>query len=632
MQSTKMSKWRVIGSIALAIAAGGTGCAAPATSKATVAPDAKMEFSVTDHSYAVPAEVEVTHVDLRLNPDFDRHILEGVAVLELERHEPNAPLRLDTRDLHIVSVDVPSVDGAWARADWATSPDDPILGTGLGIALPEGATSVRITYETSPKATGLQWLSDAQTTGHKPFLYSQSQAIHARSWVPCQDTPSVRMTFEAVVGAPAGFTALMAAEQLEEPGHFKMDQPIPSYLLALAVGELEFRALGERSGVWAEPALVDAAAQEFVDVERMITVTEGLYGPYVWGRYDLLVLPPAFPFGGMENPRLTFATPTILSGDRSLVALIAHELAHSWSGNLVTNAAWDSLWLNEGFTVYVERRIVEALYGRERVEMEASLGLEELLAAFKTTPPADQRLRVDLTGRDPDEGISTVPYEKGSLLLRHLEETYGRAVFDPFLAGWFKAHAFESVTTQMFIDYAHEHLIDIATPVEGATKPDLLAWIDQPGLGPNPPQPQATSFKAVDQAAATWSEGSDPKALSAQAWTWHHWVRFLRQLPADVTPAALARLDEVWSLSTQGNAEILAQWIELCLRRDHRAIDPVAKSFLLSVGRRKFLMPLYQAMIDAGRKEEARAIYKEARPGYHAIAQLSLDKLLLDKS
>jgi leukotriene-A4 hydrolase len=596
------------------------------------------------HSAARPHEVRVRHVGFRWSVAPGPRVLSGTATYALERFDPKAPLRLDTRGLVIESVEVGRSPGAghrtlariepaagWEPAGHRISPADPILGAALEIDLATGADLVRIRYRTGPQSTGLQWLAPEQTADRRhPFLYTQSQAIHARSWFPCQDTPAVRMTYDAEIEAPPALQSLMAARRVA-PGRFEMPEPIPAYLVALAVGHVDFRATGPRSGVWAEPSVLDRAAHELADVERMMDAAEALYGPYRWERYDVLFLPPAFPFGGMENPRLTFATPTILAGDRSLVSLIAHELAHSWSGNLVTNATWDHLWLNEGFTVYIERRIVEVLFGRERAEMEALLGRQDLEQEMAELAAADERLHVDLAGRDPDDGLSDVAYEKGALLLRALEETYGRDVFDPVLGRWFHEHAFTSVRTSDFEAWFGANLLAVAKPLPGRRAPDLAAWIHAPALPVDAPRPQSDAFARVDDVAAEWVGGELPAdALPAREWTAHQWLHFLRALPPRLGSERLADLDAVFGLTGSGNAEILAQWLDLSVHAGYRAVDDRLERFLETVGRRKFLEPLYKALLDADRREDALRIYDAARPGYHAITQRTLDGLLAD--
>ena len=607
------------------------------------------------HSFSRPDQVRVRHLGLSWTVSFEERRLAGSATLWVERHDPSAPLRLDTRALEIESVQLGShpnpnqasrlaeVEGVtWADGTFSLGEPDAILGQSLEIALPEGVDLVRVNYATVPEATGLQWLSPAQTAeGTDPFLYSQSQAIHARSWIPCQDSPGARVTYDAVVTVPQtegaeDRVALMSARALEVEGaaagefRFEMPQAVPAYLIALAVGRLEFEALGDRSGVWAEPSLRAKAAHEFGDVERMMTVAEKLYGPYRWDRYDVLVLPPAFPFGGMENPRLTFATPTILAGDRSLVSLVAHELAHSWSGNLVTNATWNDLWLNEGFTVYIERRIVEELFGRGQSEMEAMLGRQDLaeeLAGLKQA--GDGRLSVDLLGRDPDEGLSDVAYEKGALFLRELEEQYGREAFDPFIRKWFDDHAFTSVDTPMFEEFLARELVKVSTPQSGkeAARPD--AWIRGEQVPEGAPAPQSDAFTRVDETLAELAAGKRaPKDLPTKEWNPQQWLHFLRGLPEDVSVETMAKLDAAYALTESGNYEILAQWLEVSVLRGYRKTDARLEKFLLTVGRRKFLMPLYEALVKAGRDADAKRIYDQARAGYHSITQHSLDQLL----
>jgi leukotriene-A4 hydrolase len=587
------------------------------------------------HSYAHPEQVATTRLALALDVSFDARTIRGVATFELQRNDPTAPLLLDTRGLAIDSVELAPDATTWQAARWKLEAPDARLGSGLRIELLPDTKTVRVAYRTATDASGLQWLAPPQTAdGISPFLYSQSQAIHARSWFPCQDTPSVRTPYRATVHVPPGLHALMSADRTQADlargdFAFTMDLAVPSYLVALAVGRLEFAELGPRTGVWAEPSVLTRARSELGDLERMLAAIEASYGSYRWGRYDVLVLPPAFPFGGMENPKLTFATPTILAGDRSLMSLIVHELAHSWSGNLVTNASWEDIWLNEGFTVYIERRIVELLYGRERAEMEAVLGRQDLEEAFAELGPEDERLRLQLAQRDPDDAMSDVAYEKGALFLRALEETYGREVFDPFLQSWFEQHAFASVTTEQLIAFVATELVAKHAPLEGHTVVDLGAWLDQPGLPPNAPVPSAEAFARVDATVARFVSGTPGvDALPSERWTPHEWLHFLRALPIDLPRERLAELDRRFALSGSGNAEILAQWLEVCVKHGYAEVDGRLETFLRTIGRRKFVLPLYRALLDSGRQPDAARIYASARAGYHPITQQSVDELL----
>ena len=560
---------------------------------------------------------------------FDEKQLRAAAMLSFERVREDAnTLVLDTRDLNITAVESWSALGGFDPASYSLGATDPILGTSLTVVLPVEATRIRVTYETSPRASGLQWLSPEQTAGGEhPFMFTQSQAIHARSWIPLQDTPSVRMTYGARVKVPEGLRAVMSAGNDPEilmDGNYRLDmtQPIPSYLVALAVGDLAFRPLSDRAGVFAEPSVVDVAAAEFEDTPSMIEATERLYGPYRWERYDLLVLPPSFPFGGMENPRLTFATPTILAGDKSLVALVAHELAHSWSGNLVTNATWRDFWLNEGFTVYIERRIIEELYGPGREEMEAVLGVQAMDADLNRLDPRDQALHADLDGRDPDEGMTQIAYEKGALFLRHLEEAVGRDAFDDFLRGYFDHFAFQSITTADFESYLAEHLAVDAVPVS--------EWIYEPGLPASAPRPASDVFDRLEGQASRWIGGEIAATdLDTAEWTTFEWLHFLGVLPEEVSLGRLGELDRAYELTESGNAEIVHQWLLIAIRNSYRPADSRLERYLVEIGRRKLILPLYAALAEtpAG-LSRARAIYDRARPGYHPISSDSIDAVL----
>jgi leukotriene-A4 hydrolase len=588
------------------------------------------------HSYSNPSDVRVKHVDLDWQVLFAQKILKGTALLTVERVSQNtqAPLILDSKSLDIEKVEI-SVDGkTYSASSFTVSPEDKILGAALTIQLPAKATHVRIQYSTRPTASGVQWLEPSQTAGKKnPFMFTQSQAIHARSWIPLQDTPQVRVTYNARVRTPPNLLAVMSASndpQTPRDGDysFSMRQPIPSYLIALAVGDLSFRPLSNRTGVYAEPPVVEKAAQEFGDTEKMVQATEKLYGPYRWERYDLLVLPPSFPFGGMENPRLTFVTPTILAGDKSLVALVAHELAHSWSGNLVTNATWRDFWLNEGFTVYLERRIQEAVYGRHRAEMEAALGLRDLQDELARLEDRDEILYVDLAGRDPDEGFTDVPYEKGALFLLHLEQTFGRDRFDQFLRNYFDHFAFQSITTQQFLDYLKTNLLD--KHPELAARVPVDEWVHKPATPTAAPKPSSPAFAQVAEQAQRWVRGDIPAAqIPVKAWSTQEWLHFLKSLPQKIDKKKMEELDQAFKLTSSGNSEIAFQWLMMAI---HNAYDPAfarVEEFLTSIGRRKFIKPLYEELAKTpGGLALATKIYRRARPTYHPIAVTSIDEVL----
>jgi leukotriene A-4 hydrolase/aminopeptidase len=588
------------------------------------------------HSYSNPQEVRVRHVALDLDVLFDRKVLRGASTLTVERVKSDVDsLKLDTRDLKITKAEA-SIDGtSFTPAQFTLGAADKILGAPLTIQLPPQAAKVRIEYETSPSASGVQWLEPAQTAGKKhPYVFTQSQAIHARSWIPLQDSPGVRVTYSATIRTPKELRAVMSAAQADAdkrlPGVYKFEMPqaIPPYLMALAAGDIAFKPLGNRAGVYTEPAMLEKAAREFEDTEKMIVATEKLYGPYRWDRYDILVLPPSFPIGGMENPRLTFATPTILAGDKSLVSLIAHELAHSWSGNLVTNATWRDFWLNEGFTTYLERRVTEAIYGREREEMEAALGLQSLKKEMEELPDADEILHVDLTGRDPDEGFTLVPYEKGALFLRLLEETFGRERFDQFLKGYFERFAFQSITTGDFIAHLKQNLLDPNPQL--AAKIPLEEWLYKPGLPASAPKPQSDAFAKVEAQAKEWLEGKTPAAkLRTKQWTTHEWLHFLRFLPQQLTANQLKELDQAFGLTKIGNAEIAHQWLLISIRNNNATAYPRLEEYLTSIGRQKLIKPLYEELVKTAEgKERALKIYAKARPGYHPIAQTAMDKIV----
>ena len=594
-----------------------------------------MAAAADPHTYANTAEVVVRAVALDLGVDFGQRRLAGTAELSLDWKDPAArQVVLDTRDLDIAAVEAVDAAGSAKPVSFALDRRDPILGSALRIRLDAQAPAVRIHYRTSPNASGLQWMTPAQTAGKQhPFMFSQSESIHARSWVPLEDTPSVRFTYTARVHVPKELRAIMsapndAAHPLDGDFRFAMDQPIPSYLLAIAVGDIAARATGPRSAVYAEPAIVDAAAKEFSDTEAMIAATEKLYGPYRWGRYDVLVLPPSFPFGGMENPCMTFATPTVIVGDKSLVALVAHELAHSWSGNLVTNAAWKHMWLNEGFTTYVENRIVEAVFGKAEADEEFILAADELRGELAGTPKPDQRLVSDFEGRDPDDAGSDFVYTKGAWLLRTLETRFGRETFDAYLRGYFDHFAFQSITTDAMLAYLDENLL--RRQPGSMTLAEVRAWIDKPGIPADAKVPHSDRFQTIAAARAEWLAGRrSADALGAKSWNTQEWMYFLDGLPKKLSKSELENLDAAYQLTGAANAEIARRWYLVAIRNDYNAARPAMAEYMTRIGRRYLVVPLYEALAKTpDGRDFARGVYAKAKDGYHPMTQSSIEKVL----
>jgi aminopeptidase N len=566
------------------------------------------------------------HLALDLDVDFDRQELRGFAMLGMRRLDPAADvLVLDTRDLAIGSVTILE-NGSSAPAEFEFGEPRAGLGTPLRIGLPAStgeSFDVMIEYATSPQSTALQWLPPELTAGGKhPMVFSQSQAVHARSWVPLQDTPAIRITYEATIRTPQSLLAVMSADNdplMPRTGEyrFNMPQPIPSYLLAIAVGNYYFAPLGEETGVYTEPELLDASVYEFADTQAMLETAEEMYGPYEWGRYDLLVLPPSFPYGGMENPRLSFITPSLLAGDRSLVSVIAHELAHSWSGNLVTNATWRDGWLNEGMTSYIEMRLMEVIYDEARVDEERVLNYRELLLDFERVPESMQALAPRLDDADPDGFQGTVHYHKGRMFLEYLEQAFGRDAFDAFLKSYFEEFAFGTITTEQFLDYLDARLL----AREGAplTRAEVERWTYGAGLPDDVSLPTSANLEAAETAAQAWSAGdTDLADIVVDDWSPQARIHFINSLPAELSLEKLRELDDTWQLSASTNAEIGRTWfIQVASRRHVDAYDAL-EAFVNRHGRGRLVVPIYRALAENGKDfERAQAMFEQARTKYH---------------
>jgi aminopeptidase N len=614
--------------------------AAPEAPKIAAILDSKDAEDV--YSFAKPLEARVSHVSLDLDLDFDKQAVSGKAVLDVIARKGVDKVILDTDGLAVASVtDAGGKPLEWEMGKAVEGDDEGLHGAPLtvtiGAAGSEEPRQITITYSAA-NADALQWLAPEQTAGGKhPYLLSQGQATLNRSWIPTQDSPGIRQTWDARITAPAPLTVVMSGLSGGEPEEleggrrafrFSMDKPVAPYLIAIAAGDIVFRELGPRTGVWSEPAMIEAAAKETEDTEAMVGAAEKLYGPYRWGRYDMIVLPPAFPYGGMENPTLTFLTPTFIAGDKSLTGLVAHELAHSWSGNLVTNANWTDSWLNEGVTSYFENRIVEEIYGEKRAVQEALLdfaAIEETLAEVGADAPGTalhQPIGTDSAG-------SAIVYNKGAAFLRTLEHAVGREKFDAWLRSWFDRHAFQPATSAMILADLREKLVKGDKTLE--QKLMLEEWIYRPGLPGNVYRPDAKAFAEIDAAVKAYADARTlPAAATYKGWTSAERQRFLDNIPKTLPAADLAKLDSALALAKTGNNEELFLWLELALANRYDPAVPQTETFLARVGRTKFVRPLFEVLMEQGSWGEpiAKRVYAKTRMTYHAVTRGAVDKVV----
>jgi leukotriene-A4 hydrolase len=582
------------------------------------------------HTLSNADSIDMKHLSLDLEIDLKTKKLGGWAIWDIDNNKSISILRLDNNNLKIDSV---LVDGKYSSFSFGEKQEH--LGAALLIPIEKTTKKVAIKYAASQNATALQWLEASQTTGKKyPFLYTQSESIYARSWVPCPDGPGIRFTYSARVKVPKGMMAVMSAngnpQQANDSGiyHFEMDKAIPAYLLALAVGDIRFKQVDERTGVYAEPEMIEKVHYEFADMGKMVVSAEKLYGPYRWGRYDVIVLPPGFPIGGMENPKLTFCTPTVIAGDRSLVNLIAHELAHNWSGNLVTNATWDDIWMNEGFTVYFERRISEAMNDKTYVDMLWELGYQDLEAAVEDFGKDSRKtwLKQDLKGKDADEGLSDIPYEKGALFLCLIEQNVGREKWDAFLKQYFSEHAFQTITTEKFLTYLDKNLLKGDSALY--KKLDINAWVYGLGIPSNAPRAAMQRFEQVNMQRSNFLKDNNALGLNTKGWTTHEWLHFLRKMPKPLSITQMNSLDAAFQFTHAQNAEIADLWFIMSLAANYEVAYPAMDKFLSVTGRQKFILPLYTEMSKTGKTKMAKDIYQKYRANYHPLAQGKLDKIV----
>ncbi|MGC6434420.1 MAG: M1 family metallopeptidase [Crocinitomicaceae bacterium] len=587
------------------------------------------------HSYSNVNKVKTVHLHLELDVNFESNVIYGVA-----RHDIKQLKKVDTMILDVKNLDIQKITlgekGQEVETNYLLGQTDELLGQPLFVRIDTKTTKVNIYYKTTQKTEAIDWLPEALTQGKQhPFMYTQGEAILTRSWIPIQDIPSNRITYSADIKVPNNLIALMSADnpvEKNETGlyHFEMKQAIPSYLISLAAGDIVYKELGPNCGVYAEPGLIDTCAYEFEDLPEMMNAAEKIYGKYRWEQYDVLVLPYSFPFGGMENPRLTFVSPTLLTGDRSLVSVIAHELAHSWSGNLVTNSTWEDFWLNEGFTVYFENRIMEELYGKEKADILAFIEFQELQHELKVISssefPEDTQLKLDLKGRDPDAGMTSIAYVKGAFFLKTLENYVGRLKFDQFMKKYFNEYAFKTLTTQDFESFLNRNLL-LPNKVEFNTK----QWLYNPGLPSNCIKLNPPRFKKMQQLATDFYNGIKGlnSNLKRQDFLTQEWQVFIRALPAQIDTSLLIEIDQQLEFKSCGNSEIMTEWYVLAIKNNYKGVREEMYKFLTKVGRRKYIEPIYNALVQ---KEEDREwaikTFEVAKSNYHYVSSNTIASIL----
>jgi leukotriene-A4 hydrolase len=606
-----------------------------AFSSCTTFSTVEVPSSVTDqypHSFARPAEARLTHLNLQVAVDFENKKLNGVAEWDLEHAKDAERVVLDTRELQIEKVERVEADGNVYETAYALGAEQPLLGQPLAIEINKNTEKVRVYYETSNQAAALLWMEKSQTVGKQmPLLFSQGQPNLTRSWIPCQDSPGIKFTYQAKVTVPPGMLALMSAanpkdKKVDGSYTFEMSQAVPAYLVAIAAGDLVYEQVADRCGVYAEPAVIDAAYYEFNRMGAMLKAAESICGPYVWEDFNVLVLPPSFPFGGMENPRLTFVTPTLIVGDRSLVSTIAHEIAHSWSGNLVTNRSWNDFWLNEGITTYLEWRIMELVEGKEIAAMLNLNGREGWMEeiASEGTNEADTKLKMDLKGRNPVIGMNYVAYEKGANFMLLVENAVGRNNMDAFLKKYFKTYAGKTIDTEEFIAFLKKELTDKLAP-----SLPIESWVYQPGIPESLPPIRSVRFEKLDTITSKISAWASPTRTILNGLSAQEWVYFIKKLPKDLDNRTMKSLDLNFNFTSSKNAEIKSAWMELAIANGYSEnIYPEIESFLKSIGRTKFLTPIYTALMKRGFTDRAKNYYEQAKPFYHTLTREKLEPIL----
>ncbi len=595
------------------------------------------------HSFANTDQFRITHVDLDLRVDFDSQTLRGQIGMRIDRVDPGATqLVLDTRDLivHAVTQRATNVLGAEAdaKAPWVDRPfrldkADPILGSALVIDLPPSRKAhefIRIDYETGPRPRATGWLTEKQTAGHRPLMYALPGPIAARSWLPLQDTPQVRFTYKAVIHTPEDLRAVMSPApdpKAKRTGEysFVMDDAVPAAALGLVAGDLEFKEISPHSGVYAEKPLLRASAAEFADFEAMQAAAQALLGARPAGRFDIVVVGSHLPIAAASAPRMIFVSSTLLAGDKSLLSPAIGALADAWS---LPPAAWRDAWVGEGLDRYAANRILGALYGSVRANIDQLAALEAMHAAFASRLPADQALALDLRGRDPGLAVTAATRVKAGLLFTWLESRFGRDRLDGFLRDLISRRSGHSLTTEEFLGELRTQLLERYPGIAGME--EVMAWVSGPGLPRSAELPPAQDWGSVDAVRAAWLAGAAPLTRPRTAdWIDYQWGRFLDGMPSDLGAARMLELERALPHGRDLNPVVGAAWYTLVARSGYPAAAKPLEKFLLEVGRGSLLVPLYRAMQGTPAETEvARRVFARARPGYHPQVAAAVDAIV----
>mmetsp|Transcript_37261 Transcript_37261/g.58137 ORF Transcript_37261/g.58137 Transcript_37261/m.58137 type:complete len:700 (-) Transcript_37261:11-2110(-) len=615
--------------------------------------DNKVDHSTQSNFH----EATHTHIDLNWLVDFEEQTLSGFALYKVQIKTAGAKtIVLDTKNLVINKV-----ESEGAKLEYSIGAEHEIFGQALTICLPEGQCKegaeipVHVFYSTTPNSTSIQWLSKEKTAGKEhPYLFTQGQAINNRSLVPCQDLPAAKFTYAASVRAPAWSTVVMSALARGSPQPYpyraglrvhEWHQPvaISSYLLAIAVGHLESREISARCRVWAEPSVVGLAASDYSQTEEFLQAAEGLTCPYLWGRYDLLCLPPSFPYGGMENPCLTFMTPTTLTGDKSLADVVAHEISHSWTGNLVTNYTWEHFWLNEGWTMWLQRKIMTKIHNKELFfDFDAKIGRNDLRSSITNYGEDHEftKLIPSLREMDPDDAFSSVPYEKGFALLHYLEKLVGKVPFETFAKAYIERFKFQIITSEDFKSFFLEFF-------KGNTEVDNIAWEEWffgPGHPPALPPLDASLSVPSEVLAGHWVKLANEFGAQGQAclkadptsnkdikdWAAFQVICFLDILldeadKMEFRVPVLEYMNKCYGFLGSPNSEIKFRFLSLCLKSKMISAVAPALEMASSVGRMKFVRPLYR-MVAAINKPAATKTFMDHKDFYHPICKKMVGK------